>query len=93
MTILKNITGERPAEIINHVKAEEYIILGISPDEFMQRHRGDIFDIQGLVDAFKLICKDYERVRNADRVDGSRFLLQSDLLRGTTEQICETKHL
>lgn len=61
MAVMTEVTGERPAEIVAHLKDAEYIILGISPDEFMQRHGGDVFDFNALVESFKLICRDYER--------------------------------
>lgn len=59
-SILTTITLTRPADIMNHIRDEEYIILGITPEEFMKRHGGDVFDFKGLVNFFKNKCKDFE---------------------------------
>lgn len=59
-TILTTITSKSPGEIINHIRDEEYIIPGMTPDEFMKKHGGDVFDFRGLVESFKKICKDFE---------------------------------
>lgn len=59
MTALTTITSTRPTEIINHIKDEEYIIHGISPDEFMRKHGGDLFNFPGLVDSFSRMSRDF----------------------------------
>lgn len=57
---LTDIKGLSPSEIMGHARAREYIILGITPNQFMQEHGGDLFDYDQLKKNFKVICTDFD---------------------------------
>lgn len=56
---LTDVRGLSPNEIMGHAKAREYTILGITPNQFMQEHGGDLFDYDQLKKNFKQICEDF----------------------------------
>lgn len=52
-------TGALPIEILSHTQAKEYVIKGITPDDFFTKHSTADVDISQLQSAFKAICIDY----------------------------------
>lgn len=63
---LTDVRGLSPNEIMGHAKAREYIILGITPNQFMQEHGGDLFDYELLKRNFKIICTDFDEDLSMD---------------------------
>lgn len=51
---------------MGHARAREYTILGITPNQFMQEHGGDLFDYEQLKRNFKIICTDFDEGLSMD---------------------------
>lgn len=61
--------GARPLSLQQHASASNYVMLGITPQEFLKSHGGDTFDFHKLCEVFKKnICKDYEEELLLDSV-------------------------
>lgn len=52
--------GQTPASLLSHTVKRDYVILGVTPQEFIDRHGSSAFDFEGIRRHFSLICEDYE---------------------------------
>lgn len=62
------ITGTRPKDLLNHMAAKIYVILGMTPTEFKEIHGGDVFDFLALCELFKKYCKDFGEDLKVDTI-------------------------
>nr|QMP82411.1 nucleocapsid protein [Coleopteran phasma-related virus OKIAV243] len=51
--------GTLPGSIIQHTVSKEYIMLGVTPADFIKKHGATALDFAGIVSHFKLICEDF----------------------------------
>lgn len=51
--------GSLPIEILSHTQAREYIIKGITPEDFYTKHAAAEIDINDMKTKFKTMCEDY----------------------------------
>lgn len=47
-----------PVELSKHMVQKDYILLGITPEEFVAKHTGEEFDLTQLLTDFSIICPD-----------------------------------
>lgn len=52
--------GVTPASLLAHTVKKDYVILGTTPQEFMDRHGSAAFDFNAIRAHFSLICEDFE---------------------------------
>nr|QXV86665.1 MAG: nucleocapsid protein [Tibet bird virus 1] len=53
------VSGTAPNQLLNHTIKKDYIILGITPEDFIKKHGSVQFDFEKLTKEFKKICYDY----------------------------------
>lgn len=53
------IAGAVPNDLLSHTVSKQYVIIGMTPEEFVAKHGSTEFDINNLKKQFKTICKDY----------------------------------
>jgi hypothetical protein len=54
-----NVAGAAPSCLSQHVQKKEYVIIGISPGDFIKEHDAVSFDMAELTEQFTKICHDY----------------------------------
>lgn len=54
-----NLNGQAPADLVRHSVQREYILLGISPEDYINKHGASEFSLSDLQACFKTICEDY----------------------------------
>lgn len=52
--------GQVPTSLLNHVVAKDYIMLGVTPNDFIKHHGSSEFNLAKLQADFKTICTDYD---------------------------------
>lgn len=58
--------GILPADLLKHNVAKEYIMVGISPDEFIKIHGSSTMDFDQLMRDFKKVCYDFNQPLQLD---------------------------
>lgn len=59
-TINYTTAGQTPASLLSHTVKRDYIILGVTPEEFIDKHRSAAFDFDNIRRRFGQICEDFE---------------------------------
>lgn len=52
--------GQTPAPLLSHTVTRDYIILGVTPEEFIEKHGSAAFDFEVVRRHFARICEDFE---------------------------------
>jgi len=52
--------GVTPASLLTHTVKRDYVILGVTPQEFIEKHGSAAFDFDAIRRHFALICEDFE---------------------------------
>lgn len=52
-------SGRQPGELIGGTIFKEYIVTGITPEDFIKSHSAEIFSMSELMTKFSVICEDY----------------------------------
>lgn len=61
-----SVAGAKPNDLINHLLARQYTIVGITASDFIKHHGGQALDLPELQKQFKSHCPDYmEEIGNA----------------------------
>lgn len=59
-TVNYNTAGQTPASLLQHTIKKDYIILGVTPDEFIIKHGSAAFDFESISTKFAIICEVFE---------------------------------
>lgn len=54
-------TGAKPNEIINHMIEKDYVIVGLTPEDFVSKHTGIKFNLNDIKKEFNKHCVDYNQ--------------------------------
>lgn len=52
--------GVTPASLLTHTVKRDYVILGVTPQEFIEKHGSSAFDFDAIKRHFGLICEDFD---------------------------------
>lgn len=58
--------GVTPASLLTHTVKRDYVILGVTPQEFIEKHGSAAFDFDAIRRHFSLICEDFETALSLD---------------------------
>lgn len=66
-TVNYTTAGQTPASLLSHTVKKDYIILGVTPEEFIDKHGFGVFDFDNIRRRFGQICEDSQQEMAMER--------------------------
>lgn len=62
-----NTAGVNPSSLLQHTVKKEFVILGMTPSDFMKEHGSASFDFENIQKHFCKICEDFADPLSLDK--------------------------